>query len=540
MSEQTTEYYGISGEIENLDNYYFQLMLEARAKGVKPPVVINDIAREFDSSVVTEHIDALLQNRIVNEKLNNTPICSIHCEHPTAHRYNLGNKCPSCGFVVTENRLESEVWLQAPTEMQAFINPRFWLLFNANFGGLTQLKKFDRTNYTLERGADLMMWLIDPNYKLPDQVPSRMQTTIAVLEENCYVRGMENFYEHHGRVFEILVRKENWDKIMNVGRNTNGEPERDRERWIKFFAEQANAIFSRHLPIITSKFIVAEETQRGLSVDPVFVGAIDAVKTIASIYTRQTALDVRFLLGRAIKANRQLAYFYNDLRKETLSQKTGIYRSKVSSTFIPFGGRATISPISEPHSTWDLHAPWRWMVNLMSIDIENKLMGRGYTARECETRIAFACMQYDREIDEILDELIAESPGGKGIMVVMLRNPTLVQLSVETFWITKVIKDVNQCSIRISVRAIKMMNADFDGDQLMVWRPVDKREMDLAMGYRPDNGFMSATNVDEVAHGMVLHNEVISMQNNFLADEEEDERMGTPLDAVLLEALANN
>lgn len=66
MSEQTTEYYGISGEIENLDNYYFQLMLEARAKGVKPPVVINDIAREFDSSVVTEHIDALLQNRIVN------------------------------------------------------------------------------------------------------------------------------------------------------------------------------------------------------------------------------------------------------------------------------------------------------------------------------------------------------------------------------------------------------------------------------------------------------------------------------------------
>ncbi len=78
---------------------------------------------------------------------------------------------------------------------------------------------------------------------------------------------------------------------------------------------------------------------------------------------------------------------------------------------------------------------------------------------------------------------------------------------------------------------------DFDGDQLMVWRPVDQREMDLATAYIPANGFMSATAVDEVASGMILHNEVISMQNSFLNDEEEDDVMGTPLEEILRLAL---
>lgn len=536
MSEPIT-HYGVSAKLENLDKYYLRLTMEADLKKIKPPSVINDVAVNGSAISVSDTIDKLLMNRIVDEKLNSTPVCSIDCEYPTAHRYNLGRVCKHCGYAVTEHRIESDVWMRAPMEMRYFINPRFWMMFNTNFGQQT-LRKFDRTKYVLDRGADLMMWMIDPYYKLPDQIPSRTRNTIAILQEYSYERGIENFIDRFPIIMGWLTEKANWDRIMQIGRTGHGESERERERWMRFLGQQASEVFSRHLPVITSKFIVAEETRRGISVDPVFVGAIDAVKTIASIYTRQTSLDTRHLLSRSIKANRQMAYFYHDLRKETQSQKSGIYRSKVSSTFIPWSGRATISPISEPHNAWDLHAPWRWLVNLMAVDIENKLMKRGYSARHCERIMAYACMQYVEVVHVILEELIKESPGGRGIMVVMLRNPTLVQLSIQTFFITKVITDVNQCSIRLSVRVIKMPNADFDGDQLMVWRPVDKREMELAEAYIPSNGFMSATSVDEVAHGMILHNEVISMQNSFLNDEEEDEQMGTSLEEILKLALS--
>jgi len=71
---------------------------------------------------------------------------------------------------------------------------------------------------------------------------------------------------------------------------------------------------------------------------------------------------------------------------------------------------------------------------------------------------------------------------------------------------------------------------DFDGDQLMVYRPTDQIEIDLALAYRPDNGFMSSTNVNQVERGMVLHSELISMQNRFLIEADEDDEIGVALE----------
>lgn len=107
-------------------------------------------------------------------------------------------------------------------------------------------------------------------------------------------------------------------------------------------------------------------------------------------------------------------------------------------------------------------------------------------------------------------------------------------MSIQTLFISAVNPDVTQCSLRISDRVIKAPNADFDGDQLQVRRLVDTTEMDLALAYRPDNGFMSSTNVDEVSSSMVLHNELISMENRFLRDTEEDLEAGIAIDSELI------
>ncbi|AWN08966.1 putative DNA-directed RNA polymerase beta subunit 1 [Salmonella phage STsAS] len=476
----------------------------------------------------------MVQNRIIDEELNSAPVCSLDCKAPIAHRYNLGRKCPTCGYVVTEHRIESDVWLRAPDEMGNFVNPRFWALFNAFFNG--KLKKFDRNKVTIERGPDLMMWMIDPYYRCDEPDGKRAHAVKRILEEHQYVRGIRNLVDHHKTIFQILTSPEAWKEIYAPNRHNADEGERLRLQWKRLFETQSRAFFPKHLPLISSKLIVTEEGRRGVMVDPVFTGAIDAVKNIALLYTRRKPVEARFLTSRAIKANRQLAYFYVDFRRESMEGKPGDYRAKVGSTHIPFGGRATISPISEPHDAWKLKAPWRWMVGLMSVDLESKLLDRGYSARQCERIVAKAAMQYDPLVDELFKELIAETPGGLGIMVEPLRNPTLVQLSVQTLYIDEVVTDVNQCSLRISDRVIKMANGDFDGDQFQVRRPIDQTEMDLALQYRPDNGFMSSTDVDRVEHGMVLHNELISMQNQFLieAGEEtsEDEEEGIPLDSV--------
>jgi len=522
------KFYGISGRLECQDNYLKDLFIEAAAKNIKPPTVINDVARSGDPIKVAEEIDLLVQNRIRDEQLNSAPICSITCERPIAHRYNLGVVCPTCGYAVTEHRIESEVWIRAPEEMEFFVSPRFWAMFNAFYGG--KMKKFDRNKVTVQRGSDLMMWMLDPYYRPEDADSKRMQVVKRILTERGFERGIRNFVDRHQSVFAVLTDPEVWKEIYPSNRNTSGASEILRQQWKTFFETQSHGMFTRHLPIISPKLIVSEEGRRGIMIDPVFTGAIDAVKNISLLYTRGKMIEPRFLISRAIKANQQLAYFHMDFRREVLEQKPGYYRGKVSATHIPFSGRATISPISEPHDAWKLKAPWRWMVGLMSVDIENKLLRRGYSPRECERIIAMACMQFMPEVKEILDELIRESPGGIGIPVVPLRNPTLVQLSVQLLYIDEVVTDVNQCSIRISDRVIKCANGDFDGDQFMVYRPVDKLEMDLAEAYRPDNGFMSSTNVDKVEGGMILHNELISMQNQFLIEADEDDEVGVALE----------
>ena len=77
-----------------------------------------------------------------------------------------------------------------------------------------------------------------------------------------------------------------------------------------------------------------------------------------------------------------------------------------------------------------------------------------------------------------------------------------------------------------------MDKQDFDGDQLMFYRPTDKETMDLARQYQVHHGFMSSTYVNRVEHGMVLHNEVISMQNQFLMETDEDDEYGIALEEL--------
>lgn len=536
---QNNEYYGLSLKLVDHDAEYLAACTRAAMEGRPAPILINDVAKSGDSQDVVECVNNNLQTRIIDEELNNAPICSLTCTDPISQRYNLGNVCPTCGSVVRKREMESEVWLEAPDEVGTFVNPRFWMLF-AKYFGIMKLKKFERGNAgTLSRHCDIMAWLTDATYK-PDHTGnsgrSRFTAMTTLLTEFGWVRNVQYFKSNYRSLMEYLTREEVWHQIMGTTSTRReamqvkrAKSERDRQYWIKFYKMYENEVFSKYLPLLSPMLIVAEEFDGRVTVDPVFSAQVDAATTIGSIYTHERQLRDTHIIGRAMRANRQLAYFYVDYRREVKSQKPGHYRGKCSSTFVPFSGRATISPESGIHDPYALKTPWRWTINLLSIQIENKLAQRGYTPNEILRIMDYGCMQYVKELEDIFYELVAESPGGRGIMVVPLRNPTLVQLSVEALYLTEIITDVNQCSLRISVTVIKPMNADFDGDQLMVWLPVDSIEQELAEHLLPENGIVSAASPNEVDGGMSVHNELISMQNRYLRCDEEDTMPGTGL-----------
>jgi len=527
--KRVPRFYGVSGMLQAPDLYFKELMEESARLEIAPPTVVNILAREHDSETVMMMVDRLVQNRIIDERINSAPICSTSCDRPLTHRYNLGRKCPCCGYRVTENRLDSDVVLRAPDEIQMFVNPRFWMVFNATFGSAS-FDNFDRKAVTsLERGADLMMWMIDGSYVPNVPFSAQAQKFVRTLERLGYQRGLLNFAQSYRTLFDTILQPDVWKDVYPSTARRYAHSERVRTSFIKLVETQGQEFFTKHLLLVPSKLITAEESRRGVAVDPVFASAVDAVKNLAGLYISGRPKEHHQIVKRAVKINRQIAYFHMDFRTELMGPKPALYRAKASATFTPHSGRATITPISEPHDAWKLKAPWRWSVNLLAVDIQSKLMYRGYTARQCERIIAKACMQYDPIVDEIFKELIRESPGGQGIMVSPLRNPTLVQLSIQTVWIDEIMTNVDICSVRISDRIIKMANGDFDGDQFMFYRPVDAREMEMALDLRPDQGMMSANDAGRVAHGMVLHNEPISMQSRFLNHADPDDCPGIPL-----------
>lgn len=535
------KYHGISFELISHDQYYEQVRARVMLEGGQMPMIVNDIVRgkyfpERGIDAVGK-LSKLLQNQITEDVLNDIPTCSVVCDSPIAGRYNLGKTCPNCGTVVTERRLRTDMWIETPISDGWFINPRFWMLFSSTIGGLV-FQKFEREkSIHRHRGNDLMLWMIDPHYRFENlRSDSRTAVAVEILKENGYSRSINHLYDNFDRVMGYFAEEDNWNRLFRVPKNNRvalKQRDQDRARFMKIVKEQRHAIFSKKLPIIPTKLIVSEINEGRLKVDPVYLAIQDVSKSIASLYFFNDHPSPDLARRRMSKINKLMAYFYSDYRKESLEQKTGEYRGKLSRTYVAFSGRVTITPISGVHDPLKLKAPWRWFVNLMKVDIASKLKKRGYSRRQCKKIILYALMQHHEEVAEILRELIAESPGGLGILVLPLRNPTLVQLAVQSLWIDDFDTDVNQCSLHISVNVIKMPNGDFDGDQLMVWRPIGQEEYELAQLHRPDQGFMSATSADEVAHGMILHNELISMQNNFLRTEgEEDEHVGISLDQL--------
>lgn len=532
----TKTYFGISGRLASHDAYYRDTVVNATAIGVRPPMTVDELVKnKTDVNAIADAITMLTQNRIIGDKLNNSPICDVSCEHPLVGRYNLGKKCPCCGFVVTENRIAPDLFLKAPTAVGKFVNPRFWAMFNNFFGGL-RLDKFNRKKLVVDRGFDLMLWMLDKYYRTNETIPPRARATIRVLEENNFQRGIHNLIDKSSHWFSVLTQEENFNLIFNPSKGQGQECRLQRKQWERFFKTQHQFIFSTYLPVLPSIMIVSEENERGTSFDPVFGAAIDAVKNLAMLLSRKTPTDDRFFITRVLKVNRELTQFYCDFRKEYLSGKRGAYRGKVNSTHSSYSGRATITPQSGVHDAWKLKAPWRWAVGLMMVQIESKLLARGYTPKECTEITAFAAMQYHPLVAEIFDELIRESRGGYGIAVIVLRNPTLVQLSVQLLFIDEIVTDVDQCSLRISNRVIKMANADFDGDQFQVQLVTDETIYQLGLPLKPDQGFLSPRNVDEVESGEVLHNELISMQHEFLIENEEDDREGISLEEAIRRA----
>jgi len=391
------------------------------------PILVNDLDVTTMNARTT--FNELISTRYDGDTLSTIPQCSCGSLYG---EYNVGKACDNCGTKCvhcTETDIESNIWIAAPAGVKGLINPIMWSMFAKHF---------------THSGCNLIEWLCNPNYRVEkDFIPA-----LNKLKLFGFKRGLNEF---HNQLDEIL------DSIFQSKICSGNAKERENVK--EFFILHRDNIFSKYLPIPSKIAFITEETVTGTYADPSMVSAQNAIRTISSIKSSLTPMNLKQREARTILAVSQLAEYYETTYKDTLGTKEGWLRKHVFGSRLHFSARAVITSLSDNHNYDEVYLPWSLSVSLLKLHIINKLMARGLTPKECTQHIARYTNAYDPTIDDIFRELIAEG-GERMIPIILQRNPTLARGSAQLFKVSRIKTDPKDATISMSVLTTVAPNAD--------------------------------------------------------------------------------
>lgn len=388
------------------------------------PVIINDCPTVTQQQ--KEYIDTLIYKRFESDLLSNEPQCE--CGEMSG-RYKLGAVCRNCGTPV-EDIMEQElyplVWIRSPHGVERLINPII----------LTKL-----LNYFNKSNFSLIEWIINTDYVSHGQKPLYLDSLISMGVR----RGYNNFVTHI---------EDYMNAIFNLSLFKPKKGEHAPLYHLVMKALREGTLLSHHVPLINRSLLVIEETTVGKWVDPIVMGAIDAIRTVTSIDDPILDYTIRQKENRIAKSLIALSNYYYDTLDKVLSGKPGMFRKHVFGTRNNFSMRNVITSLTKAHRYDELHVPWGSAVTTFRLHLMNKLLKRGFIVNQAVALLNECVYRYDPLIGELFDELFAESRDG-GLPCQFQRNPSLSRASAQRMWITKVKRDPSDPTISLSILAVR-------------------------------------------------------------------------------------
>lgn len=356
-----------------------------------------------------KRLNAMLFTEYDGDILESKPHCE--CKRESGEP-SLGKICQECGTPVissNEKPMESILWAEVPDGVIGFIHPQAWTVLNDAFR---------------HRRVDMIRYMVDPNYRVSKQLEER-DSVFLKLKGMKWKRSINHFITNFDEAMDFLLGA----KIVT--------PVSQRVMVEAFIEENRALFFPRYLPVPNKALFITESTAVGTYVDDVICSAVDMVRNAASDGHRLVPVSQQVKENRVAKSVHLLATFYSNYTNENLAGKPGIYRRQIYGGRLDFTGRAVISSITKPHVYDELHLPWAMGLTILKPHISSKLRRRGFTPNEANRLIVRSLKSYSPILDEVLQELLNEAPGG-AIPFVFQRNPTLLIGSAQQLRVTLV------------------------------------------------------------------------------------------------------
>ena len=363
--------------------------------------------------------------------------------------------CPKCHTKVLSvyDNLLPIFWVRKFDDDLPFVNPKFWAMLSKLI-----YKKYDALRY-----------LADTYYN-PKQKP-------PVFEMLKLIIG--------GRSYRNLIN--NIDKIINylLNNSTYKNKHQKLQNLLNLYNKNKDKIFSNYLPLHNKKLFVMERNIKGDFTSSVVSEAVDiAVDIVFTINNLST--DKRKLENKTAQLISGITNLFYNYVNEFVGKKGGLVRRNIYGTRSHFTFRYVASSLRSTYDYNTIHVPWEVGPIVFRPHLLNKLLKRGFSLKEAQKYLDGAVTRYDKLIDDLLKELIEESPY-KGIPVLVNRNPSLGKGSIHRVFITRFKEDVAETSVNISTMIATSLNLDFDGDELNFTVLLDNKLADKAEVFAPYN-----------------------------------------------------
>ena len=431
------------------------------------------------------------------ESLTSAPVCS--CRHLRRGKH-YGDTCPKCNTVCEyelEKEIENDLWVRAPEGIVALINPAVYVMLQ---------------DFMTKGPYNLLQYLINPTIKNDGRSP-----WFDAADKAGIPRGLNNFINHFDDVM---------DSVYRIVRN-------DRRRQIpiiqEFINEYRNVIFTPYLNIPNRMAFVIENNEYNKWADKTIETGVNAILTIVSADNKSSGRDRTISRKEALVSTAMMEYaeFWTNFYSKVAGKKHGYFRQEIFGQRSHFTFRGVITSITARHNYDDCYLPWKMGVQLFKEHIISKLMqGKvdrpAISPRDAERIINRAVNNYDPLIDEVIQELIAEHPSGRGLPIILQRNPSLKRGSAQQLWVSQVKKDPNDFTIMLSVLILGAFNADFDGDQMNGYFIVDGRIFNFLCRLHPSTGVMDLNQANEISSNLDIPKPLTSTIDNWIFMEEEE------------------
>ena len=381
-------------------------------------------------------------------------IPSCECGH-YKKAYLLGRECPICHTTVIKSfdNIQPILWIEKFDENIPFINPKFW----------ADLSKI------MNSKIDSLQWLADTSYN-PKKIPPYLHNIKEIIGGRSYLNVINNI----DKIFKYLFN--------NSSFKTLSKQIRLKELYI-VYKKNKHILFNNYIPLINKKLFVVENTNKGNYTFMILADIIDLAMLAVSSNNDPTITQKKKERNTA-KIVAKSAQLFVKYTRDMVSKKGGLARKNIYGTRAHFTFRAVISSLRSIYDYDTIHVPWQIGPTVFRPQLINKLFKRGFTVIEASDLLHRATLRYDPLIDELLQELIDESPY-KGLPVLANRNPSLLIGSIQRVFITKFKKDVTDNTVSISILIIKAPNGDFDGDELNFSLLLDNYLAETAEKYAP-------------------------------------------------------